>query len=171
MTKYAPLRRYLEAQTASELPLTFSEIEKVLGFRLPASARNHAPWWSNHVGTHVNAAAWREAGWKTSRVDLGGERVTFVRDNGPMEQTGVSEGAAAWEGVDSLSLGSLPQGVQRMIDDWAEQAGINRPAAAAAILEAAALERRRQLLENFPRPVMPPGYDSTAIIRADRDSR
>jgi hypothetical protein len=173
MSKYAPLKRHLESQKGSELPMTFAEIEKVLGFTLPDSARSHQPWWSNHVGSHVNAAAWRDAGWKTSRVDLAGERVTFVRDEAPTDARppGVAEGGPAWEGADSLSLGNLPAGVQRMIDDWAEETGLDRPAAAAAILEAAALARRRRLLESFPIAVLPPGYDSTEIIRADRDSR
>src|SRR5258708_38249983 len=79
MSKYDPLRDFLKARPASEAPMSFPEVEEVLGFELPPSARQHPAWWSNNVGTHVNARAWREAGWKTSRVDLGSERVTFLR--------------------------------------------------------------------------------------------
>ena len=80
MSKYDPLKEKLLAAHGAELPMRFDEIERVLGFALPASARQYPAWWSNNVGTHVGARAWREAGWKTSRVDLGSEKVVFVRE-------------------------------------------------------------------------------------------
>src|SRR5512142_3497768 len=94
MSKYEPLQRYLAQQPGREAPMTFKEIEVILGFKLPASARAHRPWWSNNVGTHVNAAAWRRAGWRTARVDLASEKVTFVRELS--REDGVAETGAAW---------------------------------------------------------------------------
>ena len=73
-SKYDPLRRYLEAHPAGETPMNFRDVERVLGFSLPDSARRHPAWWSNNTGTHVGVRAWRDAGWKTSRVDIGSER-------------------------------------------------------------------------------------------------
>jgi hypothetical protein len=171
-SKYDPLRRYLESRPGAETPMSFADVERVLGFSLPPSARDHAAWWSNNVGTNVAVAAWRNAGWKTSRVDMAAERVTFVRDEAApaVRSSGMAEGGATWDGATGLAVQNLSLGAQRMIDDWAEEAGLDRAAAAAAILEALAASRRRQLLDSLPLAVMPPGYDSTEIIRADRDS-
>lgn len=79
--KYAPLFHYLEKRRGSEWAATFNEIEKVLGFQLPDSARVHRPWWANQgeKGGHSHALAWEMAGWKTSQVDMAGEQVVFVQ--------------------------------------------------------------------------------------------
>ncbi len=50
---------------------SFSEIEAILGERLPVSARRHGAWWANErVGTHSHARAWLAAGFETSPVAL-----------------------------------------------------------------------------------------------------
>jgi hypothetical protein len=69
--KYAPLYRHLAERTGTEWPATFREIERVLGFRLPDSARIHRPWWANQGerGGHSHALAWEMAGWRTSQVE------------------------------------------------------------------------------------------------------
>jgi hypothetical protein len=79
--KYAPLYQHLMQQTGNEWPATFRDIEILLGFRLPDSARIHRPWWSNQGerGGHSHALAWEMAGWRTSQVDMVSERVVFVR--------------------------------------------------------------------------------------------
>jgi len=46
MSKYEPLERYLREQQADEVPLTFRDIEKIIGGELPASQFSRA-WWSN----------------------------------------------------------------------------------------------------------------------------
>ena len=60
---------------------TFEEIEEVLGFSLPPSARCHRPWWANqkNVGSRSQALAWTAAGWKTSEVDMAAETLVFKR--------------------------------------------------------------------------------------------
>ena len=80
--KYAPLYRHLMDLRGKEWPTTFSQIEDVLGFKLPDSARIHRPWWANQGerGGHSHALAWEMAGWRTSRVDMAGETVVFVPD-------------------------------------------------------------------------------------------
>jgi hypothetical protein len=178
MSKYDPLRNFLKSRPSNEAPMSFPEVEEVLGFELPPSARQHPAWWSNNVGTHVNARAWREAGWKTSRVDVERERVTFVRDHGlGYGALGVGEGGSPFGHRPSavnavvIPVESLSRSALRMIDDWAEEAGVDRSAATAAILEASAAGRRRLLLETLAVAVMPAGHDSTAMIRQDRDER
>jgi hypothetical protein len=78
MTKYEPLERYLRAQGADEVPMTFAEIERILGAKLPNSKSNRA-WWSNNPNNNVMTLAWRSAGYVTEKVDLKNERVVFRR--------------------------------------------------------------------------------------------
>ena len=79
--KYAPLYRHLAALTAPELRVSFAELEAILGFELPASARLYRPWWSNQKrgAGHSHALAWQAAGWKTRAVDLNAETLVFER--------------------------------------------------------------------------------------------
>ena len=57
---------------------TFDDIEEILGFALPPSARRHSAWWSN-TKSHSHALAWLAAGWKKSSIDMKGEMVVFER--------------------------------------------------------------------------------------------
>jgi hypothetical protein len=75
--KYDALHTYLLGQTANEVPMTFAEIEKLIGQRLPASARKHRPWWSNNPHNNVMTKAWLNAGFQSERVDLGSEKLVF----------------------------------------------------------------------------------------------
>jgi hypothetical protein len=80
MAKYDPLKKYLSRQKAARLELSFVEMERILGAMLPKSA-NRAPWWANEASaltTHVQCAAWREAGYAAFLI-LGADRVRFER--------------------------------------------------------------------------------------------
>ncbi|MCB2015231.1 MAG: hypothetical protein R3E11_02760 [Sphingobium sp.] len=76
MSKYVKLTTFLASYDAGIWEPTFSEIEEVLGFPLPASARQYQAWWSNQM--RAQSIGWQSAGWKTSSVDLEKQRVTFV---------------------------------------------------------------------------------------------
>lgn len=78
MSKYEPLRRFLEAAHKQEVPMTFDEIERVLGFALPES-QNIRAWWSNNPSNNVMTKEWLAAGYLTSQVDLEGKRLVFRR--------------------------------------------------------------------------------------------
>jgi hypothetical protein len=78
MSKYDPLSKWLAKQRGNRLLATFKQIENVLGFDLPASARIHRPWWANDL-THVHAKAWLLAGFQTEDVNLSKETLAFVR--------------------------------------------------------------------------------------------
>lgn len=79
--KYALLHRHLRARGGQEWRVSFTDLEELLGFTLPESARVHRPWWSNQRnGGHGHALAWQVAGWKTRAVDLEQETLVFERD-------------------------------------------------------------------------------------------
>ena len=82
--KYAPLYRRLCARAGREWRVSFADLEALLGFTLPESARLHRPWWSNqrNGGGHGHALAWQAAGWKTRAVDLERETLVFERAAG-----------------------------------------------------------------------------------------
>ncbi len=79
--KYQGLYIYLNGLATPEWRTTFSEIESVIGFALPASARLHRPWWSNQAGGngHSQALAWGAAGWETAEVDMDAETLLLRR--------------------------------------------------------------------------------------------
>jgi hypothetical protein len=70
MSKYAPLGQYLARQpaTISRLVLSFEQVERILGFELPASAAEHQAWWANNTRQHPHVQVWLDAGWQTVEV-------------------------------------------------------------------------------------------------------
>lgn len=79
MSKYAPLRDHLAGLGRESIRMSFGEIERILGVALPASARAHRAFWSNNGSNNVMTKAWREAGYETAQVDMGGETLEFRR--------------------------------------------------------------------------------------------
>ena len=47
---YLPLYTYLEHRYASSVVLTFEQMEDLLGFALPAAARQEPAWWTSVAG-------------------------------------------------------------------------------------------------------------------------
>ena len=91
--KYAPLYRHLlSSRPEPEWRATFNEVEAILGFRLPDSARLHRPWWSNSKrgSGHSHALAWQAAGWRTREVDLDAETLVFAHSAKAPAQLGKS---------------------------------------------------------------------------------
>lgn len=79
-SKYDTLRDYLSQRPDNAVRMTFRQIEEILGFRLPASARQYAHWWANDMtGNHVQALAWMRAGRRARQLHLLSQRVMFVR--------------------------------------------------------------------------------------------
>ena len=79
VAKYDPLAEHLRRLNRDdEHTLTFGEIERILGFELPKSARTHQAWWANEKdGRHVQANAWLDAGCHTKDLNLKTGKVTF----------------------------------------------------------------------------------------------
>jgi len=79
--KYRRLYIHLCGLTAQEWRTSFGEIESIVGFELPPSARLHRPWWANQSNGngHSQALAWSVAGWETADVDMDAETLLLRR--------------------------------------------------------------------------------------------
>jgi len=78
--KYDPLQNWLALQAEQgkkSLQMDFSQIESLLGWKLPDAARNHPSWWSNDPDTHSQALSWMAAGWLVDNPNLGDGVVSF----------------------------------------------------------------------------------------------
>jgi hypothetical protein len=79
MGKYTPLTEFLSRQVASEVAMTFAQIERVIDAKLPPKAQKHRAWWSNSPSNSVMTKAWLDAGFRSERVDMEGRRLVFRR--------------------------------------------------------------------------------------------
>jgi len=105
MSKYDALGVYLRQQSADRVPMTFAEIEKITGVKLPRSARDHRAWWSNNPENSVLTKVWRAAGFRSALVDMAKRRLVFERDRAA---AGMAEEDAVFEGKDLLKDGRHP---------------------------------------------------------------
>jgi len=80
LSKYDAIADFLISKNQNEVRLLFIDLENAIGFSLPASARKYPEWWANNKveGRHCNS--WMNAGWITRDVDIGSEKVTFIKD-------------------------------------------------------------------------------------------
>ncbi|MDE6016744.1 MAG: hypothetical protein K2H41_13830 [Acetatifactor sp.] len=72
------LTTYLEKCGQDEIKLTFSDVERILGFQLSNSAYLHRTYWSNSE-SHPIAFGWLNAGYLSQHVDMKGQTVEFVK--------------------------------------------------------------------------------------------
>src|ERR1700761_863720 len=92
MSKYDALGRFLQSQNAEYVPMTFREIEKVTGTKLPNS-KQYPAWWSNNTWNNVMTKVWLDAGYRTEQVDVAHERLVFRR----VGETDMQEGSRAYQ--------------------------------------------------------------------------
>jgi hypothetical protein len=78
MSKYEALRHHLKQRGAEAIPMTFNEVERIVGFKLPSSQKYPA-WWSNNPNNNVMTNEWLAAGYKTEQVDVEGRKLVFRR--------------------------------------------------------------------------------------------
>ena len=78
MSKYDALGAYLRGQGADVVPMTFAEIERVVGTKLPKSQKQQA-WWSNSTSNNVMTQIWLDAGFRSEQVDVAGRKLVFRR--------------------------------------------------------------------------------------------
>ena len=77
--KYRGLAEYVLPSNETRVTLTYSQIEQILGFALPDTARKFKQsYWAN-TETHSYASSWMAVGYKT-RVDVDNDTVTFVKN-------------------------------------------------------------------------------------------
>lgn len=79
--KYINLERSLKSipQSGTSITLSFEEIEGILGFQLPLSARKYGAWWANQrdFSGRPQAQAWLSAGFEVDQINLHGQTVRF----------------------------------------------------------------------------------------------
>lgn len=79
--KYRKLAEYLLSSNEMRVTLSYPQIEEILGFALPDTARNFKPsFWAN-TRTHSYASSWMGVGYK-AQIDANNDRVTFVKNLG-----------------------------------------------------------------------------------------
>src|ERR1700752_4620272 len=78
MSKYAPLGEYLRKQRKDLVPMTFAEIERIVGSKLPKS-QCYPAWWSNNPWNNVMTQIWLDAGFETEQVDVASGKLVFRR--------------------------------------------------------------------------------------------
>ena len=80
--KYESLYQYLKNRYANRVVLTFAQIEDLLGFTLPDSARVHQEWWGNKGPNdntrHPHSRSWTLAS-RTAAPNLQAQTVVFER--------------------------------------------------------------------------------------------
>jgi hypothetical protein len=91
MSKYGALAEYLKRQDREYVPLTFAEIERITGVKLPPSAKKHRPWWSNNPNNSVMTRVWLDAGYQSEQVDMAGRKLVFRRVRVPKPEGGAGE--------------------------------------------------------------------------------
>lgn len=176
--RYEPLQTYLSTVVEPTIVMTYDEIEKLIGRKLPNTAYGDSwrQWWAN-TETHSQALAWLRAGWRVTRPDLANKRVEFRRepakalgiDGGPPSTSAGSPVGAS--GAIVVSREDLTPSALRMVDDAAEDAGGDLGRGIAELLNQAAIARRRQLLDWFAQNAPRTGTTSANLIREDRDAR
>lgn len=77
--KYRCLAKYLLSSNETRVTLSYSQIEEILGFALPDTARKFKQsYWAN-TKTHSYASSWMAVGYNT-RVDVDSDTVTFIKN-------------------------------------------------------------------------------------------
>ena len=79
-SKYDTLTKHLGTR---KMPFgcTFDELERIVGFDLPSSAKIHRAWWTNSSSS-PQAKSWKAAGCMLADVDLDGRTLKFDVDTG-----------------------------------------------------------------------------------------
>jgi hypothetical protein len=80
MGKYEPLTDFLQKQPGGEVRMSFAQIERVVGFKLPPVAQRHRAWWSNSPTNNVMTRAWLDAGFRSEQVDMTARKLVFRRE-------------------------------------------------------------------------------------------
>jgi hypothetical protein len=78
MAKYSALADYLRALKTNEVSMTFAQVERIVGAKLPLSHR-YRSWWSNNSFNSVMTKTWLDAGFESTKVDMKKRTLVFRR--------------------------------------------------------------------------------------------
>lgn len=111
--KYQKLTEHLSGLSATRWRASFEDVERVLGFSLPDSARNYQAWWANQMRSQ--SLGWQLAGWKVVDLDLRNEKVTFVYvggdENGSEEVAQQTASSGGGDGTEGLTIAEAKTGL------------------------------------------------------------
>ncbi len=79
MGKYDRLGEFLKSQRTGEVPMSFAQIERVIGSKLPPNSPQYPAWWSNNPTNNVMTKVWLAAGFRTEQVDTKARKLVFRR--------------------------------------------------------------------------------------------
>lgn len=94
MSKYDPLGHFLNSSRFNEVPMTFVEIERVLGFALPERSKKIRAWWSNNPDNSVLTKVWLAAGFRSEQVDMSSQKLVFRRSSSSASKSAATKSEA-----------------------------------------------------------------------------
>jgi len=77
LSKYRRLKEYLFNSKKKIIKLKFSQVEDIVGFKLPESAYLYRAWWAN--SSHNALRVWVPIGWYVSDIDFSKKYVEFEK--------------------------------------------------------------------------------------------
>jgi hypothetical protein len=108
MAIYKALGDHLTKNAGTRIPMTFKEVEAVIGRKLPASAFRHRPWWANEERGHSHAKAWLTAGYETEQVDMAARKLVFRRASPAKPPKGMKESDRMFKHAEENPSGRHP---------------------------------------------------------------
>ena len=91
MAKYHALQEFLQKQSNPLVRMSFEQIERIIGEKLPRSAMKYRAWWSNNERNSVMTKAWKDAGFISEQVDMDARKLVFRRADRLQSSEGTSD--------------------------------------------------------------------------------
>ena len=85
--------------------MTFADIERVTGVKLPPKAQLHRAWWSNSPSNNVMTKVWLDAGFRSEQVDMASKKLIFKRACAPNSRQGGHDPSSPPGGLDEPQRG------------------------------------------------------------------
>jgi hypothetical protein len=193
MSKYNLLTDWLGTQKGTEINLGFDQVEQILRFNLPKSARTYREWWANSKSGHVQSRGWLGANWEVDAVDLERRRVKFlkmagrpdhlsvhymlpVHDEGQTDIIGIHEDITGPSVSDKFQTVTLNlTGLSQKSRSWLKEQVSDDNNLSSVILQA--IERhanrmqRLAIIAKYEAAAIGSGSDSLELIKEARDER